>query len=201
MNTELMIPGNVVAAIKCFAATKDTRSRINGINISLRPDEIRLSATTGAIGAIYRAIIPVAVDKQVDYLIPNGLLNHVKRTGMVAINIGTEEIEGMAKGVRTVTIASNGLTVTGYSSEHIFPDLAAAIPRTVSGKVAQFDANLIKILHTARKALEGRDHGRLMIGHNGNDGALVDMGDDNLACVIMPLREERVPTMRPDWLN
>lgn len=201
MNIQLEIPTNIVTAVKCFSAVNDRREYIKGINISVKPDELRLSATTGHIGAIYRFKTETVIDAPMDYLIPIDLFGHIKGAGVVLITIGTDDISGMVEGVRAVTVSCNGIHMSGRTSEHKFPDLANFTPKTVSGETAQFDTALIKVLASAFKALKPRSKvAGFTIGHNGDRGALIDMGDENMASIIMPWRVENVPTARPEWV-
>ena len=203
MTIQISVAINILSAVKAFAATKDVRTYLNGVSISIRSGDTRLTATTGALVTVYRlTTIDHVINHDsvtipdMDIIIPIDLLKHVKGFGHAVIIIGEGETR-----VKPITVLCNGVSVSGHTIDAVFPDIARVIPKTVSGEAAQFDPALIKVLDTASKSLHPKSKNAVFsIGHNGLGGALVNMGNDNMACVIMPWRIIAASTKRPEWV-
>lgn len=74
---------------------------------------------------------------------------------------------------------SDGLVVSGMFRctpvDGVYPDWRRVIPTAVSGEVAQFNVDVLAKLAAANKALGMKNHGCLIIEHNGKGPALVKL--------------------------
>lgn len=211
MEIRVSVPAKYIEVLKLFAGEKDPRAYLNGINLEIGAAKSRLVATNGAMLGCFRVESeqPDVNTPLTDIIIPNNLLKAIKPTGLVEIAVGELKTKKNDKGekvpvsnARPVTLTYAGWSITGMTTEGVFPDFRRIIPATVSGQPAQFDVNLIASIAKARLILHGRKSGRYAtIGFNGDDAALLDLADENFVGVIMPLSPDRVvaPKEAPYW--
>ena len=210
MEIKLTVRAEIIAALKFFAADKDVRVYLNGINLEIGATESRLVATNGHYLGCFRieSEQPEVTTPLGNIIIPNDLLKPIKAKGMVEIAIGPLETKKDAKGeevpvsnARPVTLTYAGLSMSGKTLDGTFPDFRRVIPSKVSGEAAQFDPAYIGQLAKVAAALYGKENKHVGIGFNGNDAALLDFGDENFVGVLMPLRPNVVtaPRTPPDW--
>jgi DNA polymerase-3 subunit beta len=142
-------------------------------------------------------------------IIPTDLLKPIKSTGLVEITIGERELKEQGgkkvpSNARPVTLTYAGLSISGKTLDGEFPDFRRVIPSKVSGQPAQFDLRLIATLAKAWSILHGGKGPHCVgIGFNGNDGALINLADENFVGVIMPLHPHAIvtPTSPPSWVH
>lgn len=198
---EFTIESKIISTLKLFAAQKDIRTYLNGINLEIHSDKVILTATDGNMLGCYRYEYTQDITEPVkNVIIPNDLLKHVKTKGKVTFII-SDEVNGLYE--RSVTIIYDGLSVTGKSIDMMYPDFRRVIPNTTSNEIAQFDADYLATIGKAYKILNNTKNSWVRIEHNGSDGALFNLGNDNFIGVIMPLRTGGMcgkPT-RPSWLD
>ena len=209
MEIKLTVRAEIIAALKLFAANKDVRFYLNGINLEIGATESRLVATNGHCLGCFRieSEQPEVTTPLGNIIIPNDLLKPIKAKGMVEILIGPLETKKDATGeevpvskARPVTLTYAGLSMSGKTLDATFPDFRRVIPSKVSGQPAQFDPAYVGLLAKVAAALYGKSK-YVGIGFNGNDAALLDFGDENFVGVLMPLRPNVVtaPRTPPDW--
>lgn len=213
MEIKLTVRAEAIAVLKLFASDKDVRYYLNGINLEIGRKETRLVATDGAMLGCFRVESeqPDVDAPLTNIIIPNDLLKAIKPSGMVEITIGELETKDDGKGekvpvsnARPVTLTYAGLSMSGKTMDGKFPDFRRAIPAKVSGQPAQFDPRFTGTLAKAWSILHGGKGPHLAaIGFNGNDGALIDLADENFVGVIMPLRPHAVtaPETPPCWAH
>ena len=213
MEIKLTVRAEVIAMLKLFAPNKDVHHCLTGINLEIGRKETCLVASNGAMLGCYRieSEQPDADAPLTNIIIPNDLLKPIKSTGLVEITIGERETkdngeseEVPVSNVRPVTITYAGLSISGKTLDGEYPDFRRVIPAKVSGQPAQFDPRLIATLAKAWSILHGSHSPHCVgIGHNGNDGALISLGDDNFVGVIMPLHPHAVvtPDTPPSWVH
>lgn len=195
---KVTVPAEYIAVLKLFTATKDIRYYLNGINIEAAGTEARLIATDGHRLGIFRVLHESAfVAKPLtNVIIPNELLVGIKPTKRdVVITIGPRE-EGSTS--RSVTLSQNGTSIVGKTIDGRYPDYRRVIPREVSGEAAQFNANYIGDLGKAARILYGSKYTCPTIGHNGDKGALIDLGKEDFVGVLNPMRGD-FPKSAPTW--
>ena len=209
MEIKLTVRAEIIAALKLFAADKDVRFYLNGINLEIGRKETRLVATDGVMLGCFRVESeqPDVDAPLTNIIIPNDLLKPIKAKGMVEILIGPLETKKDAKGeevpvssARPVTLTYADVSMSSKTLDGIFPDWRRAIPSKVSGEAAQFDPAYVGLLAKVAAALYGKSK-YVGIGFNGDDAALLDFGDENFVGVLMPLRPDAVtaPRTPPDW--
>lgn len=209
MEIKLTVRAEIIAALKLFAADKDVRFYLNGINLEIGRKETRLVATDGVMLGCFRVESeqPDVDAPLTNIIIPNDLLKPIKAKGMVEILIGPLETKKDAKGeevpvssARPVTLTYADVSMSSKTLDGIFPDWRRAIPSKVSGEAAQFDPAYVGLLAKVAAALYGKSK-YVGIGFNGDDAALLDFGDENFVGVLMPLRPDVVtaPRTPPDW--
>ena len=213
MEIKLTVRAEAIAVLKLFAANKDVRYYLNGINLEIGRKETRLVASDGTMLGCFRVESeqPDVDAPLTDVIIPNDLLKPIKPTGLVEIIIGELETKDNGKGekvpvsnARPVTLTYAGLSMSGKTLDGKFPDFRRVIPSKVSGQPAQFDPRFTGTLAKAWSILHGGKGPHCVgLGFNGNDGALITLADENFVGVIMPLRPHAVvtPDTPPSWAH
>lgn len=213
MEIKITVRAEIIAVLKLFAADKDIRFYLNGINLEIGATESRLVATNGHILGCFRVESeqPDVDAPLTNIIIPNDLLKPIKPTGLVEITIGELETKDNGKGeevpvsnARPVTLTYAGLSMSGKTVDVRFPDFRRVIPSKVSGQPAQFDPRLIGTLAKAWSILHGGKGPHCVgLGFNGNDGALITLADENFVGVIMPMspRANTAPETPPSWVH
>lgn len=211
MEIKLTVRAEIITTLKLFAADKDVRYYLNGINLEIGAAESRLVATNGhSLGCFRVASDQPDVDAPLaNIIIPNDLLKPIKSKGFVDITIGALETKTNGKGEevpvsmsRPLTVTYAGMAMSGKTIDGIFPDWRRVIPSKVSGEPAQFNPLYVGLLGKAYVTLHGGKGLPLVgIGFNGNDGALIDLADENFVGGLMPMRPNviTVPRTPPDW--
>lgn len=187
MEIKLTVRAEIIAALKLFAADKDVRYYMNGINLEIGATESRLVATNGHILGVFRieGEQPEIDTPLRDIIIPTDLLKPIKAKGEVEITIGPLETSF----VRQVTLSYAGVSMSGKTLDGKFPDYRRVIPSKVTGEPAQFNLAIMGTLAKAYTALHGgKGYPLVAIGYNGTNGALIDLADENFIGVIMPMR-------------
>lgn len=213
MEIKLTVRAGVIAVLKLFASNKDVHRYLNGINLEIGRNEARLVASDGVMLGCFRVESdqPDVDTPLTNIIIPNNLLKPIKPIGLVEITIGERETKDNGEGeevpvsnARPVTITYGGLSISGETLGGKYPDFRSVIPSEVSGQPAQFDLRLIATLAKAWSILHGRKGPYCVgIGHNGNNPALITLGDPDFVGVIMPLRSDSIvtPNTPPSWVH
>jgi DNA polymerase-3 subunit beta len=208
MEIKITVRAEIIAVLKLFAADKDPRNYLCGINLEISPVESRLVATNGHMLGCFRVKSKQSEVSTMltDIIIPSDVLAAIKPSGMVEIAIGEPEPMANGKGLsgrRSVTVTQGGSSSHGVTLPAKYPDYRRVIPTKVSGKPAQFDARYMGTLAKAWAILHGKKslHG-VAIGFNGpSEGALIDLDDKDFVGVIMPLRNTNSPKSAPAWVH
>jgi hypothetical protein len=206
MEIKIAVPAEYIAALKLFAAEKDLRSYLNGINLEIGAKESRLVASNGHMLGCFRVESeqPDVTTPLGGIIIPNELLKFIKAKGTVEITIGPLETRANGEGEevslsRPVTLTYAGMSVHGKTLNGVFPNWRNTIPAKVTGKPAQFNPVYTGNLAKAYAALHG-GKGPLCVGlgFNGDGAALIDLNDANFFGILMPMRLD-APVSPPDW--
>ena len=200
MEIKLTIPAKYIAVLKLFAAEKDVRYYLNGICLEIGRSETRLIATNGYMLGVFRVESeqPDIIDPVKNAIIPNEMLKHIKSKGDVEIVLGDALPDSHA---RPVTLVYDGLTVSGKTVDASYPDWQRHfINLKPSGIAAQFNTEYIGRMAKAWAHLYGKRSPMVAIAHNGDNAALIGLGDSNFCGVIMPIRKDCivVPACAPD---
>ena len=208
MEIKLTVRAEIIATLKLFAADKDVRLYLNGINLEIGATEQRLVASNGHILGCFRieSKLPEVTAPLGNIIIPNDLLKPIKAKDLVEITIGPLETRKDAKGeevpvspARPVTLTYAGMSMSGKTLGVEFPDWRLVIPSKVSGEPAQFNPAYVGTLAKAYAALHGKKGPFVGIGFNGNAGALIDLADENFVGVLMPMMGQPMPHTPPEW--
>lgn len=204
MEIKLIVPTKIIAILKLFAATKDPRFYLNGINLEVGAKETLLVATDGHRLGCFRVKSeqPAVAAPLTDIIIPNELLKQLKpaKGGAVEITIGEKGTPGSS--VRPITLSHAGMAMSGETIDGRFPDFRRVIPSTVTGEPAQFNPLYLGTLGKAYTLLHGNKPPLVGIGYNGAAAALIDLGDEDFVGVLMPLQGGRrplAPSAPPIW--
>jgi DNA polymerase-3 subunit beta len=211
MKVSLTVPASYIAVLKLFAADKDVRHCLNGVILEIGRKETRLVASNGAMLGCFRVESeqPDVDAPLTNIIIPNDLLKPIKPVGKVEITIGDPELKEQGgkkvpSNARPVTIASTAMSlrVSGTTLDAVYPDYRRVIPDEVSGEPAQFDTRYLAALAKAWSILHGAKSAPCVgIGYNGENAALISLGDDNFIGVLMPLRGMEPPKTCPSWIQ
>lgn len=201
---EFYIRGEVLAAIKLFAAAADIRTYLNGVCFEVGPSEVRLIATDGGMLGVFRVKYepPALTDTVFQAIVPLDLLRNAKGKVPVLVALGAPEGEDNTRRVEVTPVG--GATTVGRTIAGVYPDYRRVIPDKASGVLAQFDLRYFATLAKAYSALHGSKSAPYAgIGHNGHGGALLTLDDEDFVGVLMPLREGKyaITTTAPTWAH
>lgn len=198
---EFTIESKIISALKLFAGQKDVRPTLNGLNLEIHSDKVILVATSGHMLGCYRYEYTQDITEPIkNVIIPNDLLKHVKTEGNVTLII-SDEVNNLYE--RSVTVIYNGLSITGKSIDMMYPDYRRVIPNSTSNEISHFNADYLATIGKAYKILNDTKYALARIEHNGDNGALFNLGNDNFIGVIMPVRTDKMgdKLTRPSWLD
>jgi DNA polymerase-3 subunit beta len=188
------INADTIKALLVIAAKNDMRGYLNSVCVDVRASDAVAVATDGhrllALPLTATDDAPALVSGQ--YIIRREALEGVKAVLKRPIMV---TIDATA---RTATI-DNGSTVTSSPlMDNKYPDWRKVVPRTVSGEVAQFNAEYIGAFGKVHKLLGGAYSPA--IRHNGDKAARVILPGAAVG-VIMPVRGDPQPLDNPAWLD
>jgi DNA polymerase III sliding clamp (beta) subunit (PCNA family) len=187
------IPGNVIVAMRQFAADKaDSREYLRSIYIEAGRKELRLVAANGAILAVYKANLVSDGHDPENRIIPIDLFKHVKKNAPCTILL--------AHGLH-VTVAAGGTSVSGLAMDREYPDYRRGFPVSTSGETAHYNPALTSKIYDAAVALNGTRDTYYFIRQNGTDAATIDFGRDDFTACIMPLRIDGSDYPGSSWVK
>lgn len=188
---KLTIPADTIKALLTIAPKHDVRYYLNGIAVDYSSNGTALVAADG------HRLLAVAASAEVlemcDYgvtIIPRDTLAAVK--GDMGGNV-TVTIDGAA-----ITVAG-ATTATCQAVDGRYPNWRTVTPRTVSGEVAQFNAEYLGDWGKVGKLLNGKKGVLPVLHHNGTGAARVSFRRDDVVGVIMPCHLDDSFT-NPAWL-
>lgn len=190
---QFSISADIIKALLVIAAKNDIRHNLNSVCIDVRASDAVAVATDGhkllALPLTATDDAPALVPGQ--YIIRREALEGVKAVLKRPITVTIDPT------TRTATI-DNGSTVTSSPfMDDKYPDWRKVVPLTVSGEVAQFNADYIGAFGKVHKLLGGKYSPS--IRHNGDAAARVILPGDTVG-VIMPVRGDPQPLDTPAWL-
>ncbi len=186
------IPSNIFRAVRLFSAANDNRLSINGIAVEVTEDDVRLIATDGCIIVVYRQPNTNHIDPFEPRVIPIALAKKVKSMPH-SVQIGFDG--------DIVTLTQNGASFSDRSYITSYPLYRKVIPTSVSMEPAEFSLYYLSIAYAAWELLAGKDSPMPRVLPNGKkQGALIDMGRDDLAVSLMPCGFSDRPVRLPLWI-
>lgn len=205
MKVSLTVPASYIAVLKLFTSKT---GMLYGICLEIGRKEARILATDGKVLGCFR----LATDQpQLDapltnIIIPSDMFQSLKQTkGQVEIIIEDVESGGVGSEMSysvTIIYAPMCVSISGKTMGIRFFDYRRVIPAEVSGEPAQFDPHYMTVLAKAGSILHGAKNKHCVsIGYNGENAALISLGDDNFIGVLMPLRGMEPPKTCPSWIR
>jgi DNA polymerase III sliding clamp (beta) subunit (PCNA family) len=192
---QFSISADTIKALLVIAAKKDTRDYLNSVCIDVRESDAVAVVTDGhkllAVALTATDDAPALVPGQ--YIIRREALEGVKAVLKRPITVTIDPT------TRTATIdnGSNFLTHSPFMDDK-YPDWRKVVPLTVSGEVAQFNADYIGAFGKVYKLLGGAYSPAIQ--HNGDAAARVILPGDAVG-VLMPMRGDPQPLDNPAWLG
>jgi DNA polymerase III sliding clamp (beta) subunit (PCNA family) len=172
----------VIRAMLPLAAKNDIRRYLNGVYVDFQRDKTIYVAAKGPVLGVYieaveneylfSAIVPGDVVKQ---------LKPVRGTGKWGDLIFNPETK-----TARITNPGAGQDFGFTPTDCKYADYSKVIPSNTSGEVAQFDVELLHLFAQVNKSLGAKFPGRILVGHNGDAGALVHLSRNEFTGVIMP---------------
>jgi DNA polymerase-3 subunit beta len=195
---QFSISHDTVKALLVAAAKKDVRYYLNGVCIDVRATDIVAVATNGHI----LVALPLATDSPIvlgQYIVPRDLLDNLKPAYK-----GAQVTLTIDPAAKTVSVNVGGSSTTTQLVDGTFPQWRRVVPRVVSGKVSQFDADYIAAFGKINTLLGSKYSPA--IAHNGGSENLVEGAARVLLTgeaigVIMPMRYENPTIDNPSWLD
>ena len=190
------------AALIC-TSTDETRYYLKGVAVQLDGDKLFIVATDGHRLLAMQPEFTIERDDTSELpdraefgsvIIPSDIVKNLKLskhvdTCTLTIDQGKGEIEHCGQSVRFGFI------------DGTFPDWRQAIPSTITGELAQFNASYIGELPKIVKAFDKRDS-KIEIEHNGGSPAFVALDlPMPYVCLLMPFRGTRDPVALPSWVK
>jgi hypothetical protein len=192
------------------ASNEETRYYLKGVCVEHTPDGPVFVATDG------HRLIATRHDwgenekpEFAPFIIPLDLIKKikiVKKSGYIG-TITINKDKDPEKRTPHVSIEYAGATISGFAIDGIFPDWRRVIPRNEPSSIpSQYQAQYIEEFRDAMIVLAGgKTDAQPRIAHNGNNPAIVDLGDNGRLQsfgVIMPYRIRRdFITVAPEWTN
>lgn len=190
---KFLIPADTIKALLTIAAKKDVRRYLESVCIDVRASDAVAVATDGhkllALPLTLADDAPALVPGR--YIVAREALESVKPVLKRPITV---TIDATA---RTATIDNGSAATTTPLMDATYPDWRKVVPLTVSGEVAQFNAEYIGAFGKVHKLLGGKYSP--VIRHNGDNAARVVLTGDAVG-VIMPMRFNPQPLDNPAWL-
>ena len=190
---KFLIPADTIKALLVIAAKKDIRRYLESVCIDVRESD---AVAVGCDGHKLLAL-PLTLADDAPALVPGCYI--IRREALESVKAVlkrpiTVTIDPTA---RTATIDNSSAATTAPLMDATYPDWRRIVPLTVSGEVAQFNAEYVGAFGKVYKLLGGKYSPS--IRHNGDSAARVVLTGDAVG-VIMPMRGDPQPLDNPDWL-
>lgn len=190
---KFIIPADTIKALLVIAAKKDIRGYLKSVCIDVRATDAVAVGCDGhkllALPLTLADDAPALVPGQ--YIITREALESVKPVLQRPITVTIDPI------ARTATLDNSSAVTSSPLMDATYPDWRKVVPLTVSGEVAQFNAEYVGAFGKAHKLLGGMYSP--VIRHNGDNAARVVLAGDAVG-VIMPMRGDPQPLDNPAWL-
>ena len=190
---KFLIPPDTIKALLVIAAKNDIRRYLESVCIDVRESDAVAVATDGhkllALPLTLADDAPALVSGR--YIIRREALESVKPVLKRPITVAIDST------ARAATLDNGSAATTAPLMDATYPDWRRVVPLTVSGEVAQFNAEYVGAFGKVYKLLGGKYSPA--IRHNGDSAARVVLTGDAVG-VIMPMRGDPQPLENPSWL-
>lgn len=194
----IAINRTALRAIALCAAKDDIRYYLNSVMLEVGPTEYRLIATDSHRLAVYRQEQSNEFTGQ--FILPIDVVSRVKgATKRNQLDVVTVTLTYQNQVSGTFTIADNGTTHHGELIDAKYPDYRNVYPKKLNGEIAQFNPTYLRDFQKMAEIVRGSDVGAVSIGYNGKSAALIDIGDADYQCILMPWRTADVELA--DWVK
>lgn len=197
---QINVHRNALKAASRFSGVKDVRYYLNGVLVQASPTETRLVGCDGHTMLAHQWI--VENEGYCDIIIPSDAVTAALKWKL-------------PRDVETLTLTGGGskwMLAMGAQSvgfepvDGKFVDYQRVVPSVLSGEVAHFNPIYLKRCQEAAADLYdgrgARDSSKAVyVGHNGNSGALVDLGCTNAVAVVMPMRGSAPHPATSAWVR
>lgn len=192
------IPSRPLLALREIAAKKDVRYYLVGVSLEVGPEGAYLSASNGRVLGVAR-LPECPPDVEAKIVIPRSMLDRLKPSPLDVILTARRDTADAGRWRLELDTLDGCLS--NLSAHEWAPDWRRLTPKAVSGVAGQFHQDELGVLIRASKALHGRSHPPLTIGHNGPDNAaLIGFSCPDFFGVAMPMNEE-MPAAPPAWID
>lgn len=173
--TQITINPKHIAAAAKYMAVKDVRYYLNGVLLDPRGFVV---ATDGHAMLVIKGAFAADV-LQDQFIIPADVCKEIAKCKLESIEL---TIEGGKACVSDAARIAPFAKIDG-----VFPDWARLYPTSVSGEVAQLDADLVARATAARKALGSGNKSGWFATHYNGPAPAVHILDENVHAITMPL--------------
>lgn len=197
MTISITLDSQLVNAVGQAMAKKDVRYYLNGLNIKKIGPQCRIAGTNGHV------LLMAGVDcggvesggSDFEFTVPRSLVEN-KAKGK-SVTITWDPPKSATEGAGTVTVTDLGISASAPAIDGRYPDVSRVVPAECSGVTAQFQGDVLLVLDKASRAMGKK--GFFTLHHNGQNGAIVRIGD--VYGVAMPLRDSECesPLSIPGW--
>jgi DNA polymerase-3 subunit beta len=197
MTTTISIDRTDLKAVSLCCAKQDVRFYLQGVLVDVRQDQTRLVATDGhRLACAYQ---PRSDDDSMSprqFILPADIVSAINKhkgvAGMPAV------ITALDDGKYSLLLGDSSVTFSPIDAT--FPDYERAVPDTYSGEVAQFNARYLGEFAKMRAVFRSKFE-TIVISHNGDRAALIDIGQPHVLCICMPCREDPPAKQVPEWFR
>lgn len=182
---KITIDRNALRAVSRFAAVKDIRYYLQGVNIESTPLQTRLCATDGHTLAVHRAEAKGDNEGSWTGILPLDAVNTLLKMKSVLRHLKNEPIAVTVSDTGEIRCDWNGQSIITRAVDGKFPDYRRVIPSTLDGQPAWINPDYLTRIVDAAKDI-GIGAG-FTFGFGGNSCSLAYIGQDMLA-VAMPMR-------------
>jgi len=192
---KFLIPADTIKALLVIAAKKDVRGYLNSVCIDVRASDAVAVVTDGH--KMLAVALTVTDDAAAAALVPGRYI--VAREALESVKpvLKRPILVTIDPTARAATLDNGSAATTTPLMDATYPDWRKVVPLTVSGEVAQFNAEYVGAFGKVHKLLGGKYSP--VIRHNGDNAARVVLAGDAVG-VIMPMRFNLQPLENPAWL-
>ncbi len=184
----MKIPGKYIKALLLFSAKKDPINYMNGVCFEITGGTCTLIASTWHVLCAIRC--DAIEDDDGSYIISNDTLKNVTSESDVTVTFNES----------TVSVEQSGMTTTGKLIDGLYPTWQRIVPDRTSGVIGTFSAEDLLAAHKARELINPIKYKYIEIAHNGDNAAVVNIGDPNVLILIAPVRINSTTYSKPDWV-
>jgi len=186
---ELSVELNELKALKLFSPKKEIRYYLNGIYIEFNKKQVILAATDG-----HKLLCCAKPNNESQYnlditsaIIPIDAIESILKikSPISSVLISLDVENNIVKKIHI----SNGYDVTLQSLpiDGKYPDFRRVFPESVSNEPGNYDFTYLADFNKVAEYLSGVKSKKALLGQNGTNAGLVDVGLRNWSGVIMPM--------------